>query len=508
MLGLLGALPVAAAVRPATASTVDSPIERIIQRPEFRDTQWGMAFYAPDTGQCLYSLRPDGLFIPASAIKVFIAGTAFSTLGPRHRFHTRVNRTGPVRDGVLHGDLVLVAGGDLLLGGRLRPDGTLALPEPDHTYGAPPVPGDPLATLRGLADQVAAQGVRRIAGRVRVDASLFREATEDIANGNLAIQVSPMMFNDNVVDVVVHPGRAPGDPGVVEFSPRFGYLRIVNDVRTIPAADAPTGRMLRYVNDSANADGKRTVTLTGDIPVDLPSVFRPYYVPTPVQFGALGFATALRDKGISAVADPGASASGYTPHGRLAEHVSPPVSEEVKVMLKISSNVHTAMWPHVVGAIAAHDAKNPVAAYEAFRSRLLRRAGLDPNPPGSADGRYSADFFVRFLAHMRKQPYFTEYRSALPILGRDGSLANLEIGSPAAGHVFAKTGTAVGKDPASDATVHKALAGFMQLPNGRWLTFALFMEASTKTLEAGVELANQAAKAMGEICTAAYKSFS
>jgi D-alanyl-D-alanine carboxypeptidase/D-alanyl-D-alanine-endopeptidase (penicillin-binding protein 4) len=486
---------------------MDSPIERIIQRPEFRDARWGMAFYAPDTGERLYSISPDGLFVPASAIKVFIAGTAFSALGPGHRFRTRVYRTGPVRDGVLHGDLVLVAGGDLLLGGRLRPDGTLALPDPDHTYGAAAVPGDPLAVFRGLADQVAAHGVRRVAGRVRVDASLFREATEDIANGGLAIQVSPMMLNDNVVDVMVRPGNAPGAPGVVEFSPRFGYVRILNDVRTIPAADAPTGRMLRYVNDTASSDGARTVTLTGDILVEEPSVFRPYYVPTPVQFGAIGFAAALRDKGVSAVSDPGEP--DHSPRARLAEQVSPPVSEEVKVMLKVSSNVHTVMWPHVVGSIAGHDSENPVAAYEELRGRLLRRAGLDPNPPGSSEGRYTADYFVTFLAHLRKQPYFPEYRSALPILGRDGSLANIEVGSPAAGHVFAKTGTGVMKtDQASNATVHKALAGYLQLPSGRWLTFAQFMEGSRPSLEAGLELANLAGKAMGEIATAAYLSFS
>ena len=74
-----------------------------------------------------YSINSDQLFQPASAVKVFVAGTAFSELGPDYRFHTTVYRTGPVVDSVLKGDLV-----------RVQPNGTLALPEPDHTYDMHP----------------------------------------------------------------------------------------------------------------------------------------------------------------------------------------------------------------------------------------------------------------------------------------------------------------------------------------------------------------------------------
>lgn len=510
MLGLLGAIPVAATVRPAAADTgVEAAIQAIIGRPEFRDSRWGMAFYSPDTDRFLYALRPADLFVPASAIKVFIAGTAFSALGSGHRFRTRVYGTGLVTGGVLHGDLVLVAGGDLLLGGRSQPDGTLALPDPDHTYGgfalgAAPLPGDPLSDFRRLAARVAARGITRVAGRVMVDASLFREATEDIANGGLPVTVSPMMLNDNVVDVTVRPGGSVGAPAIVDATPSIGYVRIVNEVRTIDGA--PAGP-LRFVNDTANPDGTRTVTLTGEIAVGTPSLFSVYYVPMPVHFGAMAFATALRDRGVRI--DAGSRALDGARRRLLVEHVSLPVSDEVKVMLKVSSNVHTVMWPHVVGAIAGHSAENPVAAYEMFRTRLFRRAGLDPSPPGESEGRYSPDFFVRFLGHLRKRPDFAEYRSALPIMGRDGSLANIEVGSPAAGRVYAKTGTGVLRtSPTSDATVHKALAGFIQLAGGRWLSFAAFMEGSAPSIPAGADLANRAGKALGEIATAAYTSFS
>ena len=63
------------------------------------------------------------------------------------------------------------------------------------------------------------------------------------------------------------------------------------------------------------------------------------------------------------------------------------------------------------------------------------------------------------------------FRSALPILGVDGSLSDTGTSLPARGHVFAKTGTTV------DQTGLKAqvLAGYIVTKSGRHLAFALFV---------------------------------
>src|SRR5439155_13787154 len=99
------------------------------------------------------------------------------------RFHTRVYRTGAIgADGALDGDLVLVASGDMNLSGRLRPGDTLAFENVDHTYGGPDsraVDGDPLRVVREIAASIAARGVKRVDGRVVVDASLFAEGQRD-----------------------------------------------------------------------------------------------------------------------------------------------------------------------------------------------------------------------------------------------------------------------------------------------------------------------------------------
>ena len=107
--------------------------------------------------------------VPASVMKIYSLATALDSYGADYRFRTPVYRLGEVKDGVLDGDLVLVASGDFSFGLREQPDGTLAfnsLPEVDHNSTYTGFPGgahvknsNPLAALDALAAQVKAAGV-------------------------------------------------------------------------------------------------------------------------------------------------------------------------------------------------------------------------------------------------------------------------------------------------------------------------------------------------------------
>jgi serine-type D-Ala-D-Ala carboxypeptidase/endopeptidase (penicillin-binding protein 4) len=99
----------------SAASELESRVHEVMQRPEFAGARWGAAFSHPGRQDPVYALNPDEPFVAASSIKIFVAGTVFATLGHDYRFHTRIYRTGPIVDGELQGDLVLVASGDLLL---------------------------------------------------------------------------------------------------------------------------------------------------------------------------------------------------------------------------------------------------------------------------------------------------------------------------------------------------------------------------------------------------------
>ena len=117
------------ATSPAQNPTFKKRFEAIRNRSEYRHSRFGVEIYSMDDEKVLFSWNPQELFVPASTTKILSVGTALELLGPDFRFHTEVHRTGPVKDGAVQGDLVLVASGDPDLSNRIQPDGTMVFSE-------------------------------------------------------------------------------------------------------------------------------------------------------------------------------------------------------------------------------------------------------------------------------------------------------------------------------------------------------------------------------------------
>ncbi len=501
--------------------TLAERIQKIIDRPQFRHSSFGIEFYSLDTGNVVFELDGDKLFTPASTTKLLTEGTALVRLGADYRFHTRVYRTGPVLpDGTLDGDLVLVASGDPNLSGRIRADGTLAFENVDHAYAGSPdtraVPGDPLLVIHELGKQVAAHQIKRIKGRVYVDVSLFPEGDRDLGTG---IVISPVAVNDNIVDVTISPGAAEGAPVNFEVSPKTAYVRFINHATTGKPDSKPA---IDFASDVANSDGSHTVTVAGTFPAGKPGILYAYPVPAPSRFAEFVLVEALQQVGVSA----SVSASGekpdfqalsarYTPENVVAEHVSPPFKEECKVTLKVSQNLHASMAPFILGAVLAHKDKEIEQAGFDLEREFLEKAGLDLTGASQSDGAggadaafFTPDFMVHYLAYMAQREDYPAFLRALPILGHDGTLWDIQIKSPAAGHVFAKTGTFFAEDKLNRNLMltGKGLAGYMTTADGRHLAFALYVNrvpVSPENLHDGVRAIGDT---LGEIATAAYEA--
>jgi N-acyl-D-amino-acid deacylase len=493
-------------------------IRQVTSRPEFEHATFGIEFYSLDKQKPVFTLNPEELFTPASTTKLLTEGTALALLGADYRFHTRVYRTGPLEsDGTLRGDLVLVASGDPNLSGRIQPDGTLAFENEDHCYGGSydtrAVPGDPLAVLRELAHQVAGRGVKRIDGRVLVDATLFPEGEAELGTGAI---VSPIVVNDNVIDVTIAPGAAAGAPVKLQVSPATAYAQFINQATTGAPDSKPD---IKFASDTASAEGKRTVTITGTVALGKPSILFSYDVPQPTRFAEIAFAQTLAEEGIgltsgSVTARPDFKkmAGAYTAENLLAEHVSPTLSQEIKVTLKVSQNLHASLIPFLLGAVLAHDTKDPAAAGFDREHQWLESSGLDLTQASQGDGAggseaafFTPDFMVHYLAMMARRPDFSSFFKALPILGRDGTLWNIQTTSSAAGQVFAKTGTYTAEDPLNHnlMVTGKGLAGYFTTSSGEHMAFAVYANrvAVPLDMDSSTRIVGQA---VGEIAAAGY----
>ena len=168
VLALASALPSAARVPDKTPKRrVEAAIRRTIGAAPARSATPGILVMR--AGRAAIEINADRTFLPASLMKLATTTTAIIRFGPDHRFVTRFfGRIGP---GGVTGPVTLVGGGDPTLATEAyRRDHFI--PKPDDPI---PVPvfasGSP--TIERFAEAIAAAGVRRIQGDLRVDDSLF-----------------------------------------------------------------------------------------------------------------------------------------------------------------------------------------------------------------------------------------------------------------------------------------------------------------------------------------------
>ncbi|MGH9708610.1 MAG: D-alanyl-D-alanine carboxypeptidase/D-alanyl-D-alanine endopeptidase [Candidatus Acidiferrales bacterium] len=515
---LMGACLLAVQALPAQSnSALAARIDKIIGQPEYRHAQIGIEIYSLDKQEVLYALDANKLFLPASTTKLMTEGTALNLLGPGFRFHTRVYHTGTVLpDGILQGDIVLVAAGDPNLSARVQPDDTLSFENWDHSLSGNPatraVPGDPLKVIREIARQIAEHGIKKITGRVIIDTSLYPEGQREPGTGTA---ISPIAVNDNLVDIMIGPGSAVGSPATLTMSPATSYVHLLSRVTT---GKADSQIDIGEGSDVENSDGSRTVAVVGNYPLRASPILFAYPVPVPSRFAETCLVAALQQEGVEAqLSAPGEKfdfkklSANYLPDKLVAEHISPPFSQEIKVTLKVSQNLHAAMTPFLLGATLGHKTVPADQAGFDLERNFLEKAGLDLAGAAQSAGEgnpsyFSPDFVVHYLTYMTTTKYYPIFLHALPVLNKDGTLYNILPGSPAEGHVFAKTGTTGTDDKLNRRLIvtSKGLAGYETTASGEHLVFAIYVNNLSIPRTPFEESAMKVGSMLTEIAAAAY----
>lgn len=468
----------------AAGEPLDAAIREYMNQPRYNPAHWGALFVDLETGDVLFERDGDKLFAAASTTKLFSVACAMDVLGAEHRFQTPIVRSGEVNEqGELAGDLILIAAGDFNFGGRTNPDGTIAFANTDHTYAdddamAELTAPDPLAGLNDLARQVAATGIRRVRGDVLIDDRLFDKAE---GTGSGPRQITPIMINDNVIDLQIEP-TGVGQPAKLTVRPQTAAVQVESKVKTV-ASNQP-------VSTKVHDLGHNRISVTGQIPAGRNPLIRVHEVHDATVFARTLLIEALHRAGVTVDAPtlgsgtartlPSTAETAMLP--RVALHTSLPFSESAKLILKVSQNLHASTLPLLV---AHRHGERTLSDGLKRQHEFLNRAGLDADAIsfGSGAGGARGDLMtaraaVDLLRHMSKRADFKIYHAALPRLGVDGTLAkNLPHDSPAHDKVQAKTGTFHSENTMNESRLlnSKALAGYMTTAKGRSLAFALFV---------------------------------
>jgi serine-type D-Ala-D-Ala carboxypeptidase/endopeptidase (penicillin-binding protein 4) len=490
-------------------SPLADKIVDVMRRPEYKHARWGILISDTKTGETLYAHQPDQLFTPASTTKLYSCAAALMALGPKHRFETPVHRRGEIRDGRLAGDLILVAQGDPTLGGRTNALGVMEFKDNDHIYANGSPNGEvtdtnPLAGLEALAKQIADAGIKQVTGDILIDDRLFEHAH---SSGSGPDVVSSIMVNDNCIDVVVHPAAVAGQPAEVQMRPQNAYYQMDADVTTVAAG--------KPISIDVVSTGPHAFKVRGQMAIRPKPLVRYFPVDDPARFARALFIEALRSRGVRVAANIFEGTSASLPSREeiaklpvIALFVSPPFSELVKVTLKVSHNLYASTLPMLVGA---HNGTRTLAQGLRAQGKLLKDCGVDTSSVsfGGGAGGANADAVtpaatVQLLRAFRNRPEYPALYAGLPILGVDGTLADVAPpNSPVKGKVRAKTGTLMWRDVMGnrDLLSSKALAGYMTTAKGRDLTIAFFINAVP--LPAGVTAIREG-KMLGQLCEIAY----
>ena len=382
------------------------------------------------TGQRLEGYNAKVGTPPASVAKAITALYALDTLGPKHRFVTRLVATGGVSGGIIKGDLILVGGGDPTLDTR---------------------------DLASMAAALKAEGIREVRGNFKV------------AEGAL-----PFVKTIDR-DQPDHVGYSPAVSGIA-----LNYNRVHFEWRRAGKGFGVTmdARSDNYRPDVAMAtmqikkrstpiytykDGGRTDNWTVASGALGKGGARWLPVRKPALYAGDVFQTLARSHGI-VLKNP--KVIGRTPESTtLVAHQSDELRSILKGMLRYSTNLTAEM----VGMAASSRRKGRVSSLKASASEMNRWADetlgtssmalVDHSGLGS-DSRMTADDMVQALVHAYRSQVLRPILKSIKM--RDSK------GRPVKSHpikVDAKTGT-----------LHfvSGLGGYMTAQDGTVLAFAIF----------------------------------
>ena len=425
-----------------TAATAEPGVQR---------AAWGIVVHSLDRNERVFEMNPRTLLVPASTAKLVSLASAVDAAGWDYRYETVVRASAPIVDGTIQGDLLIVGSGDPSIGGRAGEQ------------------------LGAWVDALKAQGLRRIDGRVIGDDDAVDEprpqlawAWDDLGYTTGAL-FGALNLAENRMEITVNPGPALDYQPTFSMEPAAWSRPLRNRTVTGPAQSP----LLLWPEQRP---GEPFLTIAGSIPIGAPPARLQISVGNPTAWFAGVFRAALISGGIEVTGeaydvDDVAQRPEWARADVLYTHRSATLAEIAQPMLKNSINLYGEAVLRLNAAKSVFPTND--AALEGLRVRM-RAWGIPDDAwqiiDGSGLSRRNAiapEALVAILQRMYDPSGTSPWMTALPVAGRDGSLAGRMAGTPAEGNVRAKTGT---------MSNIRALAGYVRTRDGEHLAFAIMAD--------------------------------
>jgi D-alanyl-D-alanine carboxypeptidase/D-alanyl-D-alanine-endopeptidase (penicillin-binding protein 4) len=289
--------------------------------------------------------------------------------------------------------------------------------------------------------------------------------------------ISPIWVNENLIDLLVKPG-AVGQLASINRRPMTASYTVDNRVKTVGRRQTTT------LTASEPTPGK--IVVSGQIAAGSKPTLTVWQIADPSAFARTAFIEALQRAGVTVTAAPTGPnpaallppTGSYQASDLLGVHVSDRLSQYATLILKVSYNRGADLMTCLVAAkLGSTNCLDGLTAEVKHATGLgVSRTGFFPfDGAGSDDqGRATPAAMVTLLRRVARTSYGRTLFNALPILGRDGTLANVESKTPAAGHAQVKTGNrVVGTQAGQLIVLGNSLAGYAQTKSGRRVIFMI-----------------------------------
>jgi D-alanyl-D-alanine carboxypeptidase/D-alanyl-D-alanine-endopeptidase (penicillin-binding protein 4) len=425
------------------SADLQSSINRILQRPEFKRMRWGILIKPLNSQQIIYSQDAEKYFIPASNVKLFTTAAALNKLGANFRIRTSIYQDS---DGVVR----VMGRGD---------------------------PSLKTAQLTALAQQLKQKGVEEIDQLVADDSYFQGEEVhpswqwEDV-QFYYGAPVNSLIVNENAAVIRFVP-QEMGRPLKINWdNPINSYKWIVVNNSVTTEEDQP--RSVTVVRDLKG----QILTINGQLPVNSRSYITAIAVFNPVNNFLRHFRLTLAKEGIK-VKQTSVNNSGLKTQ-EIAAIESPPLSELLK---EINGNSNNLFAESILKTLGSQQPlkNNQTTNQNTFDAGLeiikntLSDLGIEDSymiVDGSGLSRknlVSPEATVKLLQKMGTSNQAKIFRDSLPIAGVSGTLKSRFIDTSAQGIVQAKTGTMMGV---------VSLAGYVDIPNYQPVVFSMMVNQS------------------------------